>query len=275
MVMPGWSLEPIFYEYAQLFPMTTDHVVLAAAQSKTILFERLLEGDESRANLPCLLLVDFDRRLPTERELEALPASSSNSMAHWGVSEKVIASFASVTPPRRAADLNRSPDAITRRWSRDTYRAVVQAPSYCGGEGRTIARMMHLRLHEMPHTGGASSLRRTWWHESDDARQRVKAWMGGGGDGGVRSTPIVRQPEPRLKGVALPISMSAPLVASALAGLMILVITSSLSNPLLAVVPAGMWAKASIFPPSELAREAGEAEPVGNADRPHIHRPSW
>jgi hypothetical protein len=31
-----------------------------------------------------------------------------------------------------------------------------------------------------------------------------------------------------------------------------------------------MWAKASISSPSELAREAGEAQPVGNADRPHI-----
>jgi hypothetical protein len=29
-----------------------------------------------------------------------------------------------------------------------------------------------------------------------------------------------------------------------------------------------MWAKASISPPSELAREAGEAQPVGEADRP-------
>jgi hypothetical protein len=36
-----------------------------------------------------------------------------------------------------------------------------------------------------------------------------------------------------------------------------------------------MWAKASISPLSELAREAGEAEPVGKADRPYIHRPSW
>jgi hypothetical protein len=36
-----------------------------------------------------------------------------------------------------------------------------------------------------------------------------------------------------------------------------------------------MWAKASISPLSELAREAGEAQPVGEADRPHIHRPSW
>ena len=34
-----------------------------------------------------------------------------------------------------------------------------------------------------------------------------------------------------------------------------------------------MWAKASISLLSELAREAGEAQPVGNADRPHVHRP--
>jgi len=69
--------------------------------------------------------------------------------------------------------------------------------------------------------------------------------------------------------------MSAPLVVSALAGAaMILLFTLSISNPLLAVAPVGIWAKASISPPSELAREAGEAEPVGIADRPRIHRPS-
>jgi hypothetical protein len=31
------------------------------------------------------------------------------------------------------------------------------------------------------------------------------------------------------------------------------------------VAPVGMWAKASISPPSELAREAGEAQPVADA----------
>jgi hypothetical protein len=50
---------------------------------------------------------------------------------------------------------------------------------------------------------------------------------------------------------------------------------ASISIALLTVVPVGMSAKVSISPPSELAREAGEAQPVGNADRPHIHRPSW
>jgi hypothetical protein len=39
-------------------------------------------------------------------------------------------------------------------------------------------------------------------------------------------------------------------------------------------VAMGMWAKASISPLSKLAWEAGEAQPVGKADRPHIHRPS-
>ena len=47
---------------------------------------------------------------------------------------------------------------------------------------------------------------------------------------------------------------------------------AELSSPLLVVVPVGMWAKASISPLSELPREAGEAQPVGEADRPHIHR---
>src|SRR6516164_8909092 len=62
--------------------------------------------------------------------------------------------------------------------------------------------------------------------------------------------------------------MSAPLVVSAPAGLMILLITSSLSNPLLAVVPVGMWAQASISPPSELAREAGKRS---RSAKPIVH----
>ena len=67
--------------------------------------------------------------------------------------------------------------------------------------------------------------------------------------------------------------MSAPIAASAPVGSTNLLFTSSILNPVLAVAPVGMWAKVSISPPSELAREAGEAETVGAADRPHIRRP--
>jgi hypothetical protein len=48
---------------------------------------------------------------------------------------------------------------------------------------------------------------------------------------------------------------------------------SSISSSLPAVGPVGMWAKASISPLAVFAPEAGKAETVGRADRPHIHRP--
>jgi hypothetical protein len=66
--------------------------------------------------------------------------------------------------------------------------------------------------------------------------------------------------------------MSAPIVVIAVAGAAPLLFKSSTSIPLLIVVLVGMWAKASISPLSELAREAGEAQPVGNADRPFMRR---
>ena len=76
--------------------------------------------------------------------------------------------------------------------------------------------------------------------------------------------------------MTLPVSMWAPIAVDATAGLTSLPFTLSMSNPWLVAVPVGMWAKASILLLSELAaREAGEAQPVGNADRPHIHRLSW
>jgi len=69
--------------------------------------------------------------------------------------------------------------------------------------------------------------------------------------------------------------MSAPIIVGAVAGATALLFESSTLIALLTVVPVGMWAKVSISSPSELARDAGEAQPVGNADRPHIHRRSW
>jgi hypothetical protein len=44
--------------------------------------------------------------------------------------------------------------------------------------------MMHLRLHETPHTGGASSFRKSWWHEAMMADAEAKFahidWQGVG-----------------------------------------------------------------------------------------------
>ena len=68
--------------------------------------------------------------------------------------------------------------------------------------------------------------------------------------------------------------MAAPVAVTAMADATILLFESSKSDLLLAVVPVGMWAKASISAFFERARETREAQPVGEADYPHIHRRS-
>ena len=67
------------------------------------------------------------------------------------------------------------------------------------------------------------------------------------------------------------ISMSAPI---AVKGAGYFTFKTPLINPSVRGGACGDVAKASISPVSELAREAGEAQTVGSADRPHLHRPS-
>ena len=59
----------------------------------------------------------------------------------------------------------------------------------------------------------------------------------------------------------------APIAVGTTADLTSRLFTSSISTSWLVAVPVGMWAKASISLLSELGRGAGEAQPVGNADR--------
>ena len=70
---------------------------------------------------------------------------------------------------------------------------------------------------------------------------------------------MVGQPEPSPKGVARPISVPAPIAAGTTVTTLLLPSRSSISILWLVVVPVGMWSK---------------AQPVGEADRPHIHRHS-
>ena len=50
--------------------------------------------------------------------------------------------------------------------------------------GEILASLMHRRLHEVPHTGGVSSFRETWWDAElyEDARRRIESmdWWGVG-----------------------------------------------------------------------------------------------
>jgi hypothetical protein len=187
MISPGGfdvGASPVFEEYRDRFTTSTEHDVITATRSKYALFERLLDGAEAqREHLPPSLLVDFDRGLPSHNELVALGRpifiKLDSSEARKTASSEVI----KLADPAAA-------EAALEQLSSQYRRALVQGfvPGRGAGafllrwNGRVIARMMHLRLHEMPHTGGASSLRVSWWHDAmmRDAEAKLGAinWQG-------------------------------------------------------------------------------------------------
>lgn len=172
MVMPGWRsdlhLDPVLCEFSKLFPYSDSADILRIARSKSLLFNRLAEGGKGhRANLPPYIVLDFDSQEPSEKELSTFPLplfiKVDSALARESAGDAVIR----VTSTSEAL---RQLRGLAGRYRMALIQGYVPGQGVGAfilrWEGRTIARMMHLRLHEMPHTGGASSLRRTWWNET-------------------------------------------------------------------------------------------------------------
>lgn len=64
----------------------------------------------------------------------------------------------------------------------DAREPVQVGANFLLHRGTVVAESMMLSLHDSPHTGGTSGLRRSWWHEGirDDALRRLRAlrWNG-------------------------------------------------------------------------------------------------
>lgn len=185
MITPGaFSYSPTGAtgHYPHLFTTPTDFEVLGWTGSKFALFERLAVGAPMhRAHLPPFLLVDLDCQLPSEVQIAGLGEP---------LFVKLDSSEARREAPSEVLRVNNARDCrdLLERLSRDYRRTLVQGfvPGRGAGvfllrwNGRILARMMHLRLHEMPHTGGASSLRVSWWHEKMMADAECKLDTSGG-----------------------------------------------------------------------------------------------
>src|SRR4029077_449257 len=91
-----------------------------------------------------------------------------------------------VYPVRSAGEALESLKGLSR-----TYKKILiegHVPGRGAGvfflhwRGRLLAEFMHLRVHEVPHTGGVSSYRRSWWHQGmrDDGLAKLQAmdWEG-------------------------------------------------------------------------------------------------
>ena len=149
------ALRPVIREFAPMLPFSADPEILYAGLSKYDLFT-----GTSRRNTPPTLAVNFEDGLPPARDLETLGLpifiKVDSVYANRGLGGQVI-----------KADSIESALKVLDALRPDYRRAIVQG--YVKGRGvgaffviksgRVLAEFMHQRLHEVPHTGGASSFR--------------------------------------------------------------------------------------------------------------------
>ena len=168
-----------------LFPASRDDEIRRRS-TKYGLFEHLMSGDERvRSNLPPTLLVDFDARpRPSLAELaelgEPLFVKCDRAFARPPGAPDVVLQFENAQRARGGLE------EIAASYSKAVVQSFVPGVGvgvfFLRWDGKIRARFMHRRLHEMPHTGGASSLRESWWHQAiyEDAEAKLSHvdWQG-------------------------------------------------------------------------------------------------
>jgi len=167
-----------------LLPVPFDEERVYRALSKFGLFRHALDWN-SLENLPPFRLFDESDALPSVEEIAQLGTP---------LYLKVDAVHARQGEPGAVLKSEEPRDALAKlAMLRTRYRKVlVQGHVHGVGvgaflvrwKGTVLARFMHKRIHEVPHTGGASSFRETWHHQGimDDATRRLSEmdWDGAG-----------------------------------------------------------------------------------------------
>ena len=190
-IVPGegflLAIRSQFDEFAPLLPLNQDLSLVYSGMSKFDLFESLTNAARANhpagANLPPSLLVRRGDRLPQAGELDALPlpmflkvdgcygrdgsGSANHKAASVGEAQAILAD-------------------LLRRYDRVLVQGYVPGRGagafFLNWNNEILASFAHLRLHEVPHTGGVSSYRTSWRHDAilkdAEAKLRRIGWQG-------------------------------------------------------------------------------------------------
>jgi len=188
LVIPGGGIaygnHEVFEAYEHLFPTSKDPETMAIAASKYDLFRSLRDGDPDHGlNLPPYLLVDLNGPLPA---IQALGSLGIPLFVKLDAQHALDGGGSDVKRFETAEDAHSFLESLRGKYRKVLVQGFVDGKGVGAfllrWHGKSLARCMHLRLHEVPHSGGASSLRKSWWHEqimADAERklQRVR-WQG-------------------------------------------------------------------------------------------------
>jgi len=179
------AIRPAFSEFAHLLPFSRNEEVVFRGMSKFSLFEALQRNQDNHlsAHLPPTLLLENLDSLPSAVQLAQmeLPIYIKTDGIHAKTTENGLV-IRAPTIDKAYAELI----GLRGRFRKAIIQGHVPGQGvgafFLIWEGRVLAEFMHRRLHEVPHTGGVSSLRESWWHQGirNDALVKLKSlnWQG-------------------------------------------------------------------------------------------------
>ncbi len=176
------ALRPAFDAFAPLLAYG-DPATIYTALSKSAVYRVLRDSDEGSRHLPPTCCVAAGDPAPSAMRCGELG---------WPLFVKVDAAQAHGTGDSATirVDTQAALDAALPALRRNYAEVLVQGftPGVGVGafflrhRGEILAEFMHRRLHEVPHTGGVSSLRESWRHEAIRAdalaKLRTLRWEG-------------------------------------------------------------------------------------------------
>lgn len=180
-------LRPQYRQFSELLPFSRRQGTVYLGMSKCDVFQMLTESghacSRTREHLPPSLLVDQSGSIPDQCELQRMGTP---------LFLKVDAVHSRNTEPSRVYKADSVQEAAARlkellpRFSKVLVQGYVPGQGvgvfFLLWQGQVLAQFMHRRIHEVPYSGGVSSLRESWWHEliRDDALAKLKHidWQG-------------------------------------------------------------------------------------------------
>jgi predicted ATP-grasp superfamily ATP-dependent carboligase len=181
------SIRAALEEFLPLLPFPAFEAVIYAAMSKADQFATMSQDPTSAAksHLPPFLLLQEEEEIPAAETFEALgrplflKVDGCYSRSDGG---------GSVHKAGTGAEARELAQKLRQEFTKVLVQGHVSGQGagvfFLIWNGQPLAEFMHLRLHEVPHTGGVSSYRKSWWHQKmrDDALAKMKAmnWQGVG-----------------------------------------------------------------------------------------------
>jgi predicted ATP-grasp superfamily ATP-dependent carboligase len=177
------AIRDVFSEFASLIPFSARPEVLYAGLSKFDLFKRLMAQAETSRFLPPSLLIDDSSRLPGRSELESLGAPLFIKLdAIYAKDNAGGGTYQIESAEAACAELKKFAGSHRKMLVQGHVPGEGVAAFFLLWNGELIAEFMHRRIHEVPHTGGVSSLRESWFHQAirDDALAKLRRmqWQG-------------------------------------------------------------------------------------------------